>query len=66
MTREQANFVYRKTETGEMINTEILQHELEHEKQLNRKEDTNGNINPYKEMIVSNAEKIEPLLTQME
>ena len=29
-------------------------------------DDTSGEINPYKELIVSNAEKIEPLLAQME
>ena len=66
MTREQANFVYKKTESGELINRETLQQELEHERQLNKTDDTNGDTNPYKEMIVSNAEKIEPLLKQME
>ena len=49
-----------------MINTEILQQELQHEKQLNRIYDTDGGTNPYKELIVNNAEKIEPLLAQME
>ena len=29
LTREQANFVYKKTESGEAINTENLQQELE-------------------------------------
>ena len=29
-------------------------------------DDTNGETNPYKELIVNNAEKIEPLMTQME
>ena len=29
-------------------------------------DDTSGDINPYKELIVNNAEKIEPILTQME
>ena len=66
MTREQGNFIYKKTESGEMINTETLQQELEHEQQLNKIDDTNGDTNPYKEMIVNNAEKIEPLLAQME
>ena len=47
-----------------MINTETLQQELEHEKQLNRIDDTESN--PYKELIVNNAEKIEPLLAQVE
>ena len=49
-----------------MINTETLQQELEHEMQLNKIDDTNGDTNPYKEMIVNNAGKIEPLLAQME
>ena len=60
------NVVYKKTESGEMINTETLQQELEHERQLNRIDDTSGETNPYKELIVNNAEKIEPLLAQME
>ena len=66
LTREQANFVYKKTESGQMINTETLQQELEHERQLNKIDDMSGDTNPYKEMIVNNAEKIEPLLAQME
>ena len=66
MTREQANFVYKKTELGEVINTETLQQELEHERQLNALDDTSGETNPYKEVIVNNAENIEPLLAQME
>ena len=66
LTREQVNFVYKKTESGEIINSETLQQELEHEKQLGRIDDTNGETNPYKELIVNNAEKIKPLLSQME
>ena len=66
LTREMATFVYMKTDSGEMINTETLQQESEHKRQLNKIDDTNGDTNPYKEMIVNNAEKIEPLLTQME
>ena len=48
-----------------MINTETLQQELENERQLNMIDDTNGETNPYKELIVNNAEKIEPSLAQM-
>ena len=62
LTGQQANFVYKKTESGEMINTETLQQELEHERQLNRIDDTNGETKPYKELTVNNAEKIELLL----
>ena len=66
LTRKQANFVYKKTESVEMINIETLQQELEHERQLNKKDDTSRETNPYTELIVNNAEKIEPLLAQME
>ena len=57
MTREQANYVYKKTEFSKVINTETLQQELEHERLLNRIDDTNGETNPYKELIVNNIEK---------
>ena len=57
MTRKKANYVYKKIELGKGINTETLQQELEHERQLNRIDDTSREINPYKELIVYNAEK---------
>ena len=66
MTRGQPIFIYKKTESGEMINTNTLQQELEHKRQLNKIDNTSGDTNPYKEIIVSNAEKIEPSLAQME
>ena len=49
-----------------MINTDTIQWEIEQEKQLGRINDTSRETNPYKERIVNNAEKIEPLVTQME
>ena len=49
-----------------MINTDILQQEIEHKIQLNMIDDTKGEINTYRELIVNNAEKIEPLMAQME
>ena len=57
MTREQANYVYKKTESGKIISTETLQQELEYKRQLNRIDDTNGETNTYRELIVNNAEK---------
>ena len=35
-------------------------------RELSRIDDTSGDVNSYKELIVNNAEKIEPILTQME
>ena len=66
LTREQANYIYKKVETGEIINTDTIQQEIEQEEQLNKIDDTNREINPYQEWIVNNAERIDPLLTQME
>ena len=39
---------------------------MEQEEQLNKIDDISGETNPYQEFIVNNAEKIEPLMTQME
>ena len=63
---EQNIYVYKKTESGGIINTNTFHHEIEQERQLDRMDDTSGETNPYKELIVNNAEKIEPLMTQME
>ena len=66
LSREQANYVYKKVETGKMINTDTIQQVMEQEEQLNKIDDMNGETNPYQELIVNNAERIEPLMMQME
>ena len=66
LTKEQTNYIYKKVETGEMINTDTIQQEMEQEEQLSKIDDTSGETNPYHELIVNNAEKVEPLMTQME
>ena len=66
LTREWANYIYKKVETGETINTDTIQQEIEQEEQLNRIDDTNGEINPCQELIVNNAVRIDPLMTQTE
>ena len=62
LTRDQTRHIYKKVETGEMINTDMIQQEIEQEKQLNRLDDKNGEINPYGEFIVNNAERTESLM----
>ena len=57
LTREQTRYIYRKVETGKMINTNTIEQEIEHEEQLNKIDDTSEEINPYKELIVNNTEK---------
>ena len=45
---------------------DMIQQEIEQEKQLGRIDDRNVEINPYRELIVNNAEKAKLLMTQME
>ena len=66
LTEKQARHVYKKIESGGIINADTLHQEIEQERQLNRIDDTSKDKNPYKELKVNNAEKIEPLFTQME
>ena len=66
LTREHIRYIYKKTETGEIINTDTIEQEIEQERQLDKMDDTSRETNPYKELIVNNAEKIEPLMTQLE
>ena len=66
LTMEQTRYIYKKVVIGEIINTETIEQEMEQEKQLSKIDDTNGETNPYQELIVNNTEKIEPLMTQME
>ena len=65
-TREQTRYIYKKIETGKIIKTDTIEHEIEQERQIEKMDDTSGKANPYKELIVNNAEKMEPLMTQME
>ena len=66
LTRDQTKHIYKKVETREMINTDMIQQEIRQEKQLCRIDDTSGETNPYRELIVNNMEEIEPLMTQMQ
>ena len=59
LTRDQARHIYKKVETGEIINVDTMKHEIEQDKQLNRMDDESGEINLYRELVVNNAEKIE-------
>ena len=43
-----------------------VQQEMEQEEQLSKIDEMSRETNPYRELIVNNAEKVEPLKTQME
>ena len=62
LTRKQVNYIYKKIETGETISTDAIEQEIKLEEQLNRIDDSDGETNPYCELIVNNAEMLEPLI----
>ena len=66
LTRDQARHIYKKVETGEIINVDTVKHDIQQEKQLSRMDDDSGEVNPYRELVVNNVEKIEVEKTQME
>ena len=37
----------------------MVKHEIEQEKQLSQMDDDSGEVNPYRKLVVNNAEKIE-------
>ena len=66
LTRDQVRYIYKQIETGGIINVDTVKHGIEQERQLNRVDDDSGEVNPYRELVVSNAEKIEMQKTQIE
>ena len=66
LTRDQARYVYKKVETGGMINIDMVQQEIEQEKQLSRMDDDSCEVNPYREHVVNKAETVEMPITQVE
>ena len=65
LTREQTRYIYKKIETGEIINMNTIEQEMEQERQLDKMDDTSRETNPFKELIAKNTDRIEPLMTQM-
>ena len=66
LTREQTNYIYKKIDTGEIINMDTIVQEMEQEGQLSKTDDMSGETNTYHELIVNNVEEVEPLMTQIE
>ena len=66
LTEDQARHVYKKVESGNIININTLKQEIDQEWELSRLDDTDWDINPYRPLIVNNAEKVETVLSQME
>ena len=61
-----ANYVYRKEESGNLSNKYMMRQEIDQDMELDQMDDTSGDENPYRELIVNNAAKIVTTLSQME
>ena len=66
MTPQQTDFIYKKVELGSLINKNTIKEELDADAELDRMDDNSGDENPYKELIINNACKVENSLTKME
>ena len=66
LTEDLARYIYTKVESDNMIDIDTLNEEINHDQELNRLYDTSRDINPYRELIFNNAEKVETVLSQME
>ena len=63
---KQMKYVYKKVELGSLINKETIKEEIDLDMELDRADNDSGDKNPYKELIVNNAIKVENALSQME
>ena len=58
--------MHKKVESGNIINRSTIKQDIDQDQELKRLDDTSGDINPYRELIVNNAEKVDTILSQME
>ena len=62
---DQAKYIYKKIETENIVNVDTIKMEIAEDK-LKRIEDTNGEINPYHEIVTNKVEKDDIIISQME
>ena len=63
---KQADYIYRKVELGSLINKNTMKKEIDQDVELDKMDNTSSDKNPYRELIMNNAGKIENTLSQME
>ena len=66
LTTKQAKYVCRKVKLGSLINKITIRQEVDQDIELDKMDDTSGEENLYRELIVNNTGKIETILSQME
>ena len=63
---KQTKYIYKKVELGSLINKDTLKEEIDLDVELDRVDNDSRDENPFKELIVNNAIKVESALSQME
>ena len=64
MSINQARHVYKRVESGNVINIDIIKKEID--EYIDKMDDTNGKINPYHEITGNKAERDNAIISQME
>ena len=60
------NFIYKKVMLGSLINNNTMKEELDADTELDRMDNNNGDENPYGDLMVNNADRIEMSHSPME
>ena len=60
----QARHIYKKVESGSIINIDTIRQELEQD--VDKIDNASGKINPYCNIIVNKAERDNTIISQME
>ena len=66
LTSKQTGYIYKKVELGSLIIKNTMKQKIDQNTELDRIDNNSGNENPYRELIVNNAGKVESILCQME
>ena len=64
LTGNQARHIYKKVDSGSIINIDIVKKDLEQD--IDKIDDTSSKINPYHKIIVNKAERDNTIISQME
>ena len=63
LTVKQANYIYRKVESENLINKNKMRQEIHQDIELDKMDDTSGDENLCKELTLNNVGKIETTLS---
>ena len=66
LTSKHIEYAYKKVELGSWINKDLIKDEVDSCVELDKIDNNSGDENPYRELIVNNASKVENTLSQME